>query len=291
MTLHLTIQTPVEPITSIRIHQHLPRAVFKCLYVHLFWKTPCIQQQSDTDSGRRVSAKGHCRVEVQLSGSLWLIKESSDSCWQSGAYPPVNNYSCPPTTCVKQPVLLLSPHFSLSYFCSTFFSLAFVLLPVRFLFSCLPPFLFNSIALPFLPCLCSRAEVTLMDRNRNRKKKKKRPSWQARRRSPAMCPELFLPLDTCYWEHQRLTAVPPTPHPHPFHLAQEMCSNFIQTTFHFIFHKDIFGEDFSIHLADSNGCDCPPHLQLWYHSCFQLPSLGQTNFLLTSALLIAQVFL
>lgn len=32
-----------------------------------------------------------------------------------------------------------------------------------------------------------------------------------------------------------------------------------------------------------------PHLQLWYHCCLQLPSLGQTYFLLTSALLMAQV--
>lgn len=52
--------------------------------------------------------------------------------------------------------------------------------------------------------------------------------------------------------------LPPSP---PFalsHLAQDMRSNSIQATFHFIFHEEILGEDFSIHLAASNGCDATP---------------------------------
>lgn len=103
-------------------------------FISFFWKTARIQHQSDTDWERRVSAKGHRRVEVQLSGCLWLIKGSSgQTAADKGGHIPLWT-----TVALLQPLAVWSnllsfflfvSFFSLSYFCSTSFSLAFALLP------------------------------------------------------------------------------------------------------------------------------------------------------------------
>ncbi len=99
------------------------------------------------------------------------------------------------------------------------------------------PFVFNSISLALLT-MSVREGRSCFD-GREQRQKKNRPVWRAGRRSPAeppMCSELWLPLETCHRVHRRLT--PPL---FFFHLAQEMSFNSIQSTSHFIFHKEIFG--------------------------------------------------
>lgn len=138
------------------------------LQVYLFSKSVCLRHHSQ--AGKSL-LKGRSRVAVQLSGSLWLIKESSgQTAADKVGHIPVSHHGSPPTTCwVKQRVLpfLFGSFFSQSYFGST--------VSLWHLLSCSPCFILLSSIIFYSPlslclslpsaCLCSKAEVAVTDRN------------------------------------------------------------------------------------------------------------------------------
>lgn len=188
--------------------------------------------QSDIQSQEEES-----QLRSQSSGGLteWLSmanqrKFRPDSCWQSGPPTSVSHHLLCEATC---------PPFSLL---SSLWVTFAQILSLRLLLSCPTFFIFLSLSLSFqlhFSARFSSHHVCAVGRKllwqAGTETEENWPGLLAVRQSPAepsMSSELFQPLEICHWEHQRLTAI--SPH---FHLAQEMNSNSIQTTFHFIFHK------------------------------------------------------
>lgn len=281
MTLHLSTATVwIQQHATVAVGSFEMLAFFHLyMYIYLcFWKAVCLQHHSLIPSQREES-----RLKVTVVWRLFLDNQRkfrSDCSWQSGPYPPACDRGLSPTTgWVKQPVLLF--HFA------AFFSLVDSVLtnsfPLLLFFLYSPPSHSLSVRLhlsaPSLLSACVHAVGQKLLWQTETLTGENRLCSLAGRWSPA---ELLRELRALlrHWKHvtegsERLTPPNPGPLCPPlFHLAQDMRSNSIQTTFHFIFHEEIFGEDFSIHLADClMDVTAPPHLQLWYHRpSLQLPS-------------------